>query len=230
MRSAPRLGFTVVVALAASIAAVRPVRADDSFETVAAAAERVRAIDDVVWALVAPCDRGDDTERRSCRQVRDAAATRLAGKTLLVTADAGAFRVSAWDAKKRSVAVTVEGCIRCGGVSIDGASWLVTGDPGAPAIEAGKARPALLLETARTFKDEDAAKAWAAAVASARVELIVKVGPTPVWHQAGKDGVALEAIGYRVTTLCDGLVIAASPPSGSVPPDKKSCAKKTSSS
>ena len=177
-------------------------RADD-FET----AQRVRRIENVVWALTATCDQGDDTAHRQCKHVRDARAQELAGATLLVDGDADAFDIAPYDAKKKSIALTLSSCVRCAGVDLDGKSWVVTG---------GNAK---LYDNARAFSDEATAKAWLKAVGSPKVQLLVKVPPKAV---DGKT-VKLDIVGYRVYSPCDGTIIASSPPSGPLPADKKAC-------
>ena len=143
----PALAVVVVLALAA------PARADegaDAFAALAATAQRITHLDGVVWALTASCDKGDDTEKRQCRRVRDARASELAGKLLLVDGDADAFSVGKYDRGKKSVALALHACIRCAGIAVDGRTWLVTG--------AGGSAPAALYDNARGFADEASAK------------------------------------------------------------------------
>ena len=179
-------------------------RADD-FEN----AQRVRRIENVVWALTASCDdpHADDTQHRQCKHVRDARAQELAGATLLVDGDADAFDIGAWDGKKKSIALTLTSCIRCAGVDLDGKSWVVTG---------GSKK---LYDNARAFSDEATAKAWLKAVGSPKVQLLVKVPPKAV---EGKT-VTLDIVGYRVYAPCDGTIIASNPQSGPMPADKTAC-------
>jgi hypothetical protein len=90
---------------------------------------------------------------------------------------------------------------------------------------------ARLLDTTRTFPDEATAKAWLKVVGSARVQLLVKVPDKGArWQAGGKDGLALEIVGYRVYAACAGTVIVASPTSSNVEPDKTACAKANGSS
>lgn len=177
-------------------------RADD-FES----AQRVRRIENVVWTLTAPCDQGDDTQHRQCKHVRDARAQELAGATLLVDGDADAFDIGAYDAKKKSIALTLTSCIRCAGVDLDGKSWVVTG---------GSKK---LYDNARAFSDEATAKAWLKAIGSPKVQLLVKVPAKPVEGNT----VTLDIVGYRVYAPCDGTILAASPQSAPLPADKKAC-------
>jgi hypothetical protein len=203
-----------------------PALAEDSFETAAAGAQRIARIESVVWAFTAPCDTGDDTQQRQCRKVRDSRAAELAGATLLVDADREAFEVGAWSAQKKSVALKLSACIRCAGVEIDGKTYFVVaskaGNP-APTLSGGKLEVGRLHDNARQFPDETTAKAYAASLASARVQLLVKVPPKPVTTVDGKPVLALDFVGHRVFTPCSGTVVFASPQSGSLEPDKKQC-------
>lgn len=192
----------LIAVLPAILLVAQVARADD-FET----AQRVRRIENVVWTLTATCDQGDDTQHRQCKHVRDTRARELAGATLLVDGDADAFDVAAYDAKKKSIALTLSSCIRCAGVDLEGKSWIVTGGSNK------------LYDNARAFSDDATAKAWLKAIGSPKVQLLVKVPPKPV---AGKT-VTLDIVGYRIFSPCDGTIIAASPQSAPVPADKKAC-------
>jgi hypothetical protein len=181
--------------------------ADDTFEAKAQGAQRVKRIENVVWALTATCDKGDDTENRQCRRVRDSRAAELANATLLVDGDADAFDMTAFDAKKKSIGLTLAPCIRCAGVEVEGKSYVVNG---------GTAK---LYDNAKAFSDESAAKAWTKSIGNARVQMLVKV---PAKAVDGKT-VKLDIVGYRVWAPCDGSIIVANPPSGPGEADKKAC-------
>ena len=197
-------------------------RADDTFEAKAAGAKKLAHVDDVVWALTAACTTGDDTQQRQCRTLRDRSAQALAGATLLVDADPDSLDLGAWSAAKKSVSVTLSACIRCGGIASEGKTWRVTG--GAPKVENGKVRGPALYDTARQFASGDMAAAWQKAVEHRKVELLVKLSDKPRWNVGGIDGLALDVLGYRVITPCNGTVVLANPPSGNAPPDKAACA------
>ncbi len=205
-----------ILVLAAGVA-----RADETFEAKAGGAQRVRRIENLVWALTAPCDQGDDTEQRQCRIVRDRRAGELVGQTLLVDADKDAFSVGAFDAQKKSAALALAGCVRCSGVEIDGKTWYVVA--GGPKLDGGGVHGAALGSTARPFADDVAAKAFATKVANARVQLLVKVPAKAKWAEGGKQGVTLDVVGWRVIAPCDGSIVVANPPSQAVEPDKKAC-------
>ncbi|HUJ58372.1 MAG TPA: hypothetical protein VLX92_07765 [Kofleriaceae bacterium] len=208
--------------IACALCAATVARADDTFESKAQGAERVRHVANVVWALTAPCDRGDDTEQRQCRHVRDERVTELAGQTLLVEAGPGAFSHGEWNAAKKSVAVKLVACIACAGLEIDGKTWFVTG--GAPlGFDGDRPRAQVLYDNALGFADETAARAWLAGVGNARVELLVKVPAKPRWPDSGRPGLALDVVGFRVIAPCDGSVVIARPPSSPVAPDPRRC-------
>ena len=181
--------------------------ADDTFEAKAQGAQRVKRIENVVWTLTATCDKGNDTENRQCRRVRDTRAGELAGATLLVDADADAFDMGAFDAKRKSLTLSLTPCIRCAGVEVEGKTYVVSG---------GSAK---LYDNAKAFSDEAAAKAWAKSIGNARVQMLVKVPAKPVSGTTVK----LDIVGYRVWAPCDGTIVVANPPSGPAEADKKAC-------
>jgi hypothetical protein len=193
-----------------------PAFADDTFETAAANAQRVSRIDSVVWAFTAPCDAGDDTQQRQCKKVRDARVAELSGATLLVDADRAALDVGAWSSQKKSVPLKLSSCIRCTGVEVEGKTYAVVATKdGNPA--------AALYDNARQFPDEATAKAYVTSMANARVQLLVKVPAKPKTVVDGKPALALDVVGYRVFTPCDGSIVLASPQSGPAQADKKQC-------
>jgi hypothetical protein len=211
--------------IAAVVLAAAPVaHADDSFESLAQAARPVHHLENVVWALTAACDRGEDTERRQCRLVRDARLAELTATTLLVDADADAFDADAWSPTRKSVALRLSGCIRCAGVEVDGKLWFVTASGTNPRFEDGKLRTDLFYDNGRRFGDQSAAAAWLKSVDTARVQLVVKVPTQSRWTADGKSGLALEVLAYRVVVPCDGSVAIAKPASGPAVADKKQCA------
>jgi len=203
-----------------------PAQADD-FDTQAQAAVRVR-VDDLVWALTATCEGGDDVQQRQCRLVRDRRVQALAGVTLLVDGDPAALELGTWSPQRKSMPIVVTSCIRCTGVEVDGTTWLVAGAGAAPRFDKGKLRTAVLVESSRQFKDAAAATAWTTAVRGARVEYLAKLPAAAKrrWRAGGKDGLALEIVGYRASTPCDGVVLAANPPSAKAEPDPQACAPK----
>ena len=220
-RLVPRRGW--LLGVLAIVGGLSPGAATaDSFEDQATGARRVRSLDDVVWALTASCDQGEPGQQRQCRLIRDARAKALRGQTLRVDAEPGTLELGAWSAAKKSVSVTLSACVSCQGLAIDGRTWYVTGAP--PRLEGGRVTTAALHDSARLFPDERAAQAWRASVATARVELVVKVPDRRRWLVGGKDGLQLEVLAHRVVVPCTGAVVLASPPSGNIDPDRQACA------
>jgi hypothetical protein len=199
--------FVVALLLAA-----RPVLADDTFEAKAQTAIPLHRVESLVWALTSSCDAGDDVEQRQCRRVRDARGKELAAGTWLVVADADAFDVGAWNPTKKFLPVSLDACIRCAGVEVDGKTWMVTGGTGK--------RGTKLHDSGRAFADEATATLWSHAVAKVKVEMVVKAAR----RIAGENRISVDVVAYRVFTPCDGTVILSSPPSSPVEPDKKQCA------
>jgi hypothetical protein len=218
------------VALTAILCAAPAVaHADDTFESRATGAQVVRDLGDLAWALTATCDRGTDTEQRQCRHVRDARLQSVSGATLLVDAEPEAFHVGAWNPQKKSLELTVQACVRCGGVQVDNETMYIVGDV-APRIEGGRVHSGKdLLTTSKPFSDEAAAKAWVKSLRKLRVQMLLKVPAHPAWKAEGKQGVTLEVAGYRVSTPCDGAIVAANPPATQLPPDKERCRAATAS-
>jgi hypothetical protein len=213
----------LALSLLAIAAASGVARADDTFESKAAGAQRIHRVDNLVWALTAPCDQGDDTEQRQCRVVRDKRAAELTGALLFIDADKDAFDIGAFNTAKKSSNLSVTACIRCAGVDLDGKSWLVTGGGAAPKFEGGKLRPTVLAETARGFADQAAADTFAKNNAEARVQMLVKVAAKAKWADNGKQGIAFDIVAFRVVSPCDGAVLMSNIASGPGEPDKKAC-------
>jgi hypothetical protein len=187
----------------------------------------VKRIDDVVWPLTAKCDTGSDTQQRQCRHIRDTRATELKASTLLVEGDRDAFTVGAWSAQKKSSALVLQSCIRCGGVEVDGTSWFVAGTREAnqpPRFAAGKQVTPPLVENTRTFSDDASAKKYAASLANAKVQFVLRVPQNPVWTDSNRQGIAFDIVAYRVYSPCDGSVVLANPKAGAGEIDSRACA------
>ena len=199
--------------------------AGDTFEQKAQTARKVANLDEVVWSLVATCTQGDEVQQRQCRLVRDARATTEIGATLLVEAESGAFQLRKFDTAKKSLSLQLYSCIRCTGMEIDGKLFHVTG--ATPLVDGGKLRTPLLYDNARPFPDEAAAKAYVAATKGARVQMVIKLPDRKRWQVGGKDGLLASVLAWRVITPCTGVVLIASPESGSAEPDRKACAAPT---
>ncbi|MEO8841320.1 MAG: hypothetical protein ABI591_31780 [Kofleriaceae bacterium] len=216
--------WLVVAWVVAALLVAQRAHADDTFEAKAQTAQPLHRVESLVWAMTAACDAGDDVEQRQCRRVREARQRELSNGTWLVVADADAFDVGTWNPTKKSLPITLDACIRCAGVELDGKTWYVTGVTATPPrFESGKLRTGMLHDNARAFADDATASMWGRAVAKVKVEMIVKLAAKSRWSEGGKNGLALDVIGYRVFTPCDGTVILSSPPSSPVEPDKKAC-------
>jgi hypothetical protein len=202
--------------LASSVA-----RADDSFESKAQGAIRVTRAEDFVWALTATCDKGDDTQQRQCRVVRDRKAKQLANATLLIDGDTDALELGTWSAAKKSVPMSLGACIRCNGIEVEGKTYYLTG-PGAK-LDGGKVRAQSLYDNARPIADEGSAVTWKNSVAGSRFELVVKLGDKKKQNVGGKDVLGFDILAWRVVNACDGALVIASGPSGPGTPDKKAC-------
>jgi hypothetical protein len=205
--------------------------ADDTFESRAAGAVRVSHLDDIVWALTTPCNTGDDTQQRQCRRLRDGRAAQLTNATLLVDADRDAFTIGAYSPQKKSAPLTLSACIACNGITVDGQTWYVVGAKegnAAPKFKGAKLEVGLLNESSRTFVDAGTAQRFAASTKTAKVQLIVKVPPKATWSDAGKQGISLDVLGFRVYSPCDGSVVFSDPKASPGEIDKKACSAMTS--
>ncbi len=215
------------LAILALVGMSAPAFAEDTFDAAASSALPVKRIDDVVWALTAKCDSGSDTQQRQCRRIRDTRATEVKGGTLLVDADKAAFSVGAWSAAKKSAPIVLTACIRCAAIDVDGKSWFVAGTREAnqpPRFASGRQVGATLSESARTFADEATAKKYAASVANAKVQFVLRVPASPVWTDSNRQGIAFEVVAYRVYSPCDGSVVVSKPKASPGEIDKRACA------
>src|SRR5262245_20336753 len=219
----------LIVAAGLALAAGTAV-ADDTtspFDDAAKGAQYVRKLDRMVWALTAECEQGDDVARRQCRILRDVAAAKIRGATLVVDAP-GAVEIGTWDAAGKATPITVYGCAACGdGITVDGTAWLVVANKAAPKVSHGKVEAAVLDDTLKPVPKDALATGWkTTAGPRLRTQLIFKV-PTDekkaMWSRDGQKGLAVEVVGFRVWDQCDGSVLAASPESGPGPTDKKTC-------
>jgi len=216
-------GIVIVTCLGA---AATPALAEEpkTFEALAGGARTLSRADlaGLTWALSAPCTDGDDLAQRQCKAVRDARAAVLRGETFVVDGDAAAFTVGEWKADSKSVPLVLRGCVACV-EPIDG--LYVVSAKAAPTWKSGTAQAAVVHETTRTFKDEAAAKKWAARATTLRTQLVVRLAAAAggTWERDGKRGLAVDVLGYRVYDPCDGDVVCASPASGKAPTDRKAC-------
>ena len=215
--------------LAAVIAAVlafpASAVADDKWSELAKSGEAVKDVERLVWALTATCEKGDDLTRRHCRVLRDAAAARLKGATIVVDAGAGAVELGAFDPATTSSSLVVRGCVSCTGIESEGKKWHIVTNNAAPSVKGDTVMAAPVHEGAKTFKDAAEAQAWQAAVLPRlRTQLVVKVlDANYTWKREAADGIAVQILGFRTYDRCDGSIVAAKPESDRGPADKKAC-------
>jgi hypothetical protein len=193
-----------------------------TFDDAAAGAVRVTRLDELVWALTAPCDHGDDVEQRQCRQVRDAQRQTFLAGTLLVDGEPTALTLGPWELANRTAPLSLAACVSCDGVVVDGKRWFVVGKGPRPP---GERRGPSVHDARRAFPDEAAAASWRAGIAKLRVQFLIKVTVGATWSEGGRDGVAVDVVGFRVYSPCQGEVVCASPLSDVVEPDVKACGK-----
>ncbi len=223
-----RASLIISSVVGSALAIATPAFAEDTFEAAAASAQRIKRVDDLVWAFTAKCDQGDDTLQRQCRRVRDARLAELRNATFLIDGDRQSFTIGAWSAAKKSAAMTVSSCIRCGGVDVDGKTWFVAGTREAnqpPRFQAGKQVAPILSETTKTFADDASAKKYAQSLATSKIQFVVRVPQNPMWTDSNKQGIAFEVIAYRVYSPCDGSIVMSNPmKAGPGEVDKRACA------
>lgn len=203
--------------------------AKPTFEALSKSATRVDrgGIAGLLWAVSASCDgAGDALDVRQCRAIKAARADRLADQTFIVPGDAGAFVVGAFDVKKKSIPLTLSGCVACvEPIEVAGKQLYVVANKAAPTFAGAVAKAAVIHETTRTFSDEEQALDWRAKVVPRlQTEFVVRlVERGAVWQRDGKDGVAVEILGFRVFDPCDGGIVCASPASGKAAVDRAAC-------
>ena len=170
--------------------------------------------------------RGDALAQRQCRVIRAARAGKVRATTFVVRANPSAFQVGAWDPAKKSLPITLHGCLACNQpVDVGGKKLYLDARPTGGA--APPAAGAVIHQSGRVFADQAAAEAWKKdVVPRLRVELVVRLPDgDPVWHRGGRDGVGVTVLGYRVYDPCDGGIVCASPTATRPAPDPKACGK-----
>lgn len=203
-----------------------PARADDpkSFEALAKDASALTRADlaGLVWSLTAPCNDGDELAQRQCKAARDTRAAAVRELTFVVDGDGTAFAMGVYDNGKKSAPITLRGCIAC--AEPVGGMYLVS-SKAAPSFKGATAEAATIHETARTFKDEAAAKRWTTRLPQLRTQFVVKIAAANggMWERDGKKGLALDILAFRVFDPCDGGIVCANPPSAKGPTDSKTC-------
>ena len=219
-------GFVLSCTLAlATVATTGRAAADEaSFDQLAGKATTITRADlaGLIWSLTASCDQGTDLARRQCRAARDARAASVPTATFLVAGDGAAFAIGAWNPDAKSLPLVLRGCVACVEPVL---GHYVVSHKQAPSFVGESAVAAVVHETSRSFKDEAAAKRWAARVSRLRTELVFRVvaANRGLFEREGKRGLAVEILGYRVYDPCDGGIVCASPQSGPAPVDDKGC-------
>lgn len=222
------------MALALVVAAALPVRAHaetdnkESFEATADGAMRIdrEALAGLLWSLTATCSDGDALAQRQCKAIRSARLRKVASRRFVVPGDASAFAAGAFDAKKLSLAVSLSGCIACvEPITVGGRAMYVVSKKEAPTFQGAVAKAALIHETTRPFKTEEAAVEWRTKVVPRlRTEFVVQIaGETALWKRGEKEGIAVDIVGFRVYDPCDGVIVSASPKSQKAAVDRAAC-------
>lgn len=177
------------------------------------------------WALTATCADGDELAQRQCRVIRDARAAQIKGRTFVVDAEPAAFFAGGWDPAKKSITLTVRGCVACAPVDVGGKKVFIVTNKAAPTDTGETLQAAVIHETAKVFTDDAAANAWEAkAIPRLKIELVFSLpAGNPLWTRNGKDGIAVNVIAFRVVDPCDGGVVCSSGGAGGMDPDKKMC-------
>lgn len=208
-------------------AAPAPASQTQTFDQLATGATRLarRDLAGWAWALTAACDQGDDVAQRQCRTVRDARAAQIKQQTFVVEAEPSALYVGAWDAAKKSIALTVRGCVACAPIDVAGKKVFIVSNKAAPVDVGSAMQAAVIHETARVFDDEKGAEAWrGAAVPRLRIELVFALpAGNPAWTRGDKSGLAVNVLAFRVVDPCDGGVVCSSGGASKIDPEKKTC-------
>jgi hypothetical protein len=214
-------------AAAANAGTATPAPMASSFDQAAAGAVRLarRDLPGWAWALTASCDQGDDMAQRQCRVIRDARAARIKGQTFVIEAEPQAFFAGGWDPAKKSITLTVRGCVACAPVDAGGKKIFIVTNKAAPTETGETLQAAVIHETAKVFTDDAAANAWEAkAIPRLKIELVFALpAGNPLWSRGGKDGIAVDVLAFRVVDPCDGGVVCSSGGAGGMDPDKKTC-------
>lgn len=175
------------------------------------------------WSLTAACTDGDDLAQRQCRAVRDARAASVRSGVFVVEGDAAAVQIGEWSADTKSAPLVIRGCVAC--VEPAGGHYIVS-SKAAPTWQGVVAYAATIDEVALPFKDEAAAKKWAAGRGRGlQTELVVRLASAAggMWQADGKAGLAVDVLGFRVHDPCSGEVLRASGEAGKGPVDKAAC-------
>lgn len=220
-----RLGMVSAAALVLSMGGAAWAQSFDGVAQKARPVDGDRALGALFWSQEVSCGKaGGELEKRQCEAVRDARKRSIAGATYLTQAEPGSVSVGSFDAKTKSLSLTVRACLACAKPVDAGTTPLVI-IGGAPTPDHGKIVSAPLTTAHVTLASPTAAKKFSTEVAPRlRTEILFQLGDKPArWKAGGAQGYKVTIAGYRVVDPCTGAVYAASPKSGTVAPDKRAC-------
>jgi hypothetical protein len=190
--------------MAALVVAPRAAWAQKStFEDLAADAEHVAELGDIVRPYVDHCDDKADEARRVCEGVREFLQGHALDRRLAMDVE-GALDVGPYQLKTRSIPVTVRACVTCAaaGIDVDGTKvWL--GVPGRTEL-AKRAVPLAPEEV----------KPWEEGVRrQLRAEVLFTLAKRPATGVSGAHALGVEVVGWRVYNRCTGEVLWSEPAS-----------------
>ena len=130
------------------------------------------------WSRVAGCSQKSDYERRQCEAVRSARRSAVSNQLYLIDGS-DVLDVAGYDAKKKSVEVTVRSCLSCDDKGRDKKrrrnSVVVVGK-GNHRVAKGNIIAAPVSANALTFEDKDSAEHWAKYIAPRlKTQFLVKI-------------------------------------------------------
>jgi hypothetical protein len=174
-----------------------------------------------LWATAARCRDKDPHLRRQCERVRESTLARNADAMVVVPVDAAAIQVGEWQAKTKSVPVTLRGCVACAEpVDLAGKpTFIVT--RGAASREGKGVVGPTVAKAERSFEDEISAAEWRDAGATKlKAELLVRIPKAPIRVPGG---LAVELVGFRLWDPCDGTLLAGSEGAKAGPLEEGAC-------
>ncbi len=220
-----RLGMVSAAALVLSMGGAAWAQSFDGVAQKARPVDGDRALGALFWSHEVTCGKaGGELEKRQCEAVRDARKASIAGATYLADAEPGSVSVGAYDAKAKSLSLTVRACLACA-TPVDAGTKPLVIIGGTPTPDKGKIVAAPLTTAHVKVATPAAAKRFTSEVAPRlRTEILFQLGDKPArWKAGGASGYQVTIAGYRVVDPCTGNVYAASPKSGTVAPDKRTC-------
>ncbi len=220
-----RLGMVSAAALVLSMGGAAWAQSFDGVAQKARPVDGDRALGALFWSQEVSCGKaGGELEKRQCEAVRDARKQSIAGATYLAEAEPGSVSVGSFDAKTKSLSLTIRACLACA-KPVDAGSTPLVIIGGAPTPDHGSIVSAPLTTAHIKLASPTDAKKFTSEVAPRlRTEILFQLGDKPTrWKAGGAQGYQVTIAGYRVVDPCTGAVYAASPKSGTVAPDKRAC-------